>query len=41
MAPLATKVPSDPGPRDDLSGRELELLRLIALGHTNGEIAKL
>jgi two-component system response regulator NreC len=24
---------------DDLSGRELDVLRLIALGHTNGEIA--
>jgi two-component system, NarL family, response regulator NreC len=28
-----------PGPPDDLSGRELEILRLIALGHTNAEIA--
>ena len=26
--------------RDDLSSRELEVLRLIALGHTNGEIAE-
>jgi DNA-binding CsgD family transcriptional regulator len=25
--------------RDDLSGREIEVLRLIALGHTNAEIA--
>jgi two-component system response regulator NreC len=28
-----------PGPPDDLSEREVEVLRLIALGHTNGEIA--
>jgi len=28
------------GPPDDLSGRELEVLRLIALGHTNAEIAE-
>ncbi|MDT7574086.1 MAG: two-component system, NarL family, response regulator NreC [Pseudonocardiales bacterium] len=28
-----------PGPPDDLSQREIEVLRLIALGHTNGEIA--
>jgi two-component system response regulator NreC len=28
------------GPPDDLSQRELEVLRLIALGHTNGEIAQ-
>ena len=27
------------GPPDDLSERELEVLRLIALGHTNSEIA--
>ena len=27
------------GPPDDLSARELEVLRLIALGHTNSEIA--
>jgi two-component system, NarL family, response regulator NreC len=32
--------PSEPaGPPDDLSERELEILRLIALGHTNAEIA--
>ena len=29
-----------PGPPDDLSARELEILRLIALGHTNAEIAE-
>jgi len=29
-----------PGPPDDLSEREVEILRLIALGHTNGEIAE-
>ena len=28
-----------PGPPDDLSQRETEVLRLIALGHTNAEIA--
>jgi two-component system response regulator NreC len=29
-----------PGPPDDLSEREVEVLRLIALGHTNTEIAQ-
>lgn len=29
-----------PGPPDDLSPREVEVLRLIAFGHTNGEIAQ-
>ena len=29
-----------PGPPDDLSQREAEVLRLIALGHTNAEIAE-
>jgi two-component system response regulator NreC len=29
-----------PGPPDDLSEREVEVLRLIALGHTNAEIAQ-
>jgi two-component system response regulator NreC len=32
--------PVDEGPADDLSKRELEVLRLIALGHTNSEIAE-
>jgi two-component system response regulator NreC len=33
-------TPDEPsGPPDDLSDRELEVLRLIALGHTNSEIA--
>jgi len=32
--------PSEPsGPPDDLSERELEVLKLIALGHTNTEVA--
>jgi len=38
-ARLAAEVPTRPGPPDDLSSREIEVLRLIALGHTNGEIA--
>jgi two-component system response regulator NreC len=34
-------LPSEPeGPPDDLSEREVEVLRLIALGHTNSEIAE-
>jgi len=34
-------APAEPaGPPDDLSERELEVLRLIALGHTNSEIAE-
>jgi two-component system response regulator NreC len=33
-------APAEPaGPPDDLTERELEILRLIALGHTNSEIA--
>lgn len=31
--------PAASGPPDDLTERELEILRLIALGHTNAEIA--
>jgi two-component system response regulator NreC len=38
-ARMAAEVPAPPGPPDDLSAREIEVLRLIALGHTNGEIA--
>jgi two-component system response regulator NreC len=38
-ARLAAQPPAPPGPPDDLSDRELEVLRLIALGHTNSEIA--
>lgn len=36
-ARIAREPPS--GPPDDLSEREVEVLRLIALGHTNAEIA--
>lgn len=37
---LGARIAAGPeGPPDDLSERELEILRLIALGHTNGEIA--
>lgn len=38
-ARLAAAPPTPDGPPDDLSGRELEVLRLIAMGHTNSEIA--
>jgi two-component system response regulator NreC len=38
-ARLAAEVPNPARPPDDLSERELEVLNLIALGHTNGEIA--
>jgi two-component system response regulator NreC len=37
-ARLATE-PVEEGPPDDLTEREVEVLRLIALGHTNTEIA--
>jgi two-component system response regulator NreC len=34
-------LPTEPvGPPDDLTEREVEVLKLIALGHTNGEIAE-
>jgi two-component system, NarL family, response regulator NreC len=37
---LGARLAAEPsGPPDDLSEREVEILRLIALGHTNGEIA--
>jgi two-component system, NarL family, response regulator NreC len=39
-ARLATAPLETTGPPDDLSEREVEVLRLIALGHTNGEIAQ-
>jgi two-component system response regulator NreC len=39
-AKLAVEPPPVSGPPDDLTERELEVLRLIALGHTNPEIAK-
>src|SRR3954464_11834841 len=32
------RAPAEPARPDDLTDRELEVLRLIALGHTNGEI---
>src|SRR3954465_13255254 len=37
-APLAAPPAGQSGPPDDLSEREVEVLRLIALGHTNTEI---
>jgi two-component system response regulator NreC len=38
-ARLAAQPAQPAGPPDDLSDRELEVLRMIALGHTNSEIA--
>jgi two-component system response regulator NreC len=38
-ARLAAEPAAPDGPPDDLSAREIEVLRLIALGHTNSEIA--
>lgn len=38
-ARLAATPPEESGRPDDLSERELEVLRMIALGHTNAEIA--
>jgi two-component system response regulator NreC len=38
-ARLAAEPLTAGGPPDDLSAREIEVLRLIALGHTNSEIA--
>ncbi len=40
-ARLAAEPPEASGPPDDLSEREVEVLRLIALGHTNTEIGEL
>jgi two-component system response regulator NreC len=37
-ARLAAAPPTPPGPPDDLTDRELDVLRLLALGHTNAEI---
>ena len=38
---LGARLAAEPaGPPDDLSARELEILRLIALRHTNAEIAE-
>jgi two-component system response regulator NreC len=38
---LGARIASEPapGPPDDLSQREVDVLRLIALGNTNAEIA--
>jgi two-component system, NarL family, response regulator NreC len=38
-ARVAAAPPEATGPPDDLTEREVEVLGLIALGHTNGEIA--
>jgi two-component system response regulator NreC len=38
-ARMAAEPPRPAGPPDDLSEREVEVLRMIALGHTNSEIA--
>ena len=38
-ARIAAEPPEPSGPPDDLTEREVEILRLIALGHTNAEIA--
>ena len=40
-AQLAAALPGGDERPDNLSPRELEVLRLIALGHTNGEIAQM
>ena len=34
------RAPAPAGPPDDLTEREVEILRLIALGHTNAEIGE-
>jgi two-component system response regulator NreC len=39
-ARMAAEPAEPPGPPDDLSEREVEVLRMIALGHTNAEIAE-
>lgn len=38
-ARVAAEPPAPAGPPDELTEREVEVLRLIALGHTNNEIA--
>jgi two-component system response regulator NreC len=40
-ARLAAEAPGQSPPPDGLSGRELEVLRLIAMGHTNVEVANI
>jgi two-component system, NarL family, response regulator NreC len=39
-AKIAAEPPKPAGPPDDLTEREIDILRLIALGHTNAEIAE-
>ena len=39
-ARMAAEPPQPAGPPGDLSEREVEVLRMIALGHTNAEIAE-
>ena len=39
-ARLAAEPPKPSGPPDGLTEREVEVLRMIAMGHTNAEIAK-
>jgi two-component system response regulator NreC len=39
-ARIASAPPTPAGPPGDLTEREVEILRLIALGHTNAEIAE-
>jgi two-component system response regulator NreC len=39
-ARVAAEPPPSTGPPDDLTAREVDVLRLIALGHTNSEIVE-
>ena len=39
-AKIAAQPPAPAGPPDDLTEREVEVLRMVALGHTNAEIAE-
>jgi len=39
-AKIAAEPPKPAGPPDELTEREVDILRLIALGHTNNEIAE-